>query len=125
MSEEHHVDYHQSLQQTHMEHPLEQQQVLQQQVLDTSMQERTDLMQQQQLQQNQVIMQQTQQYYNAPPSSLPTHYVQELNRYWGEVYSDIEKTKQFKTHKLPLARIKKIMKSDEDVRVRLLKLTFR
>jgi len=96
-----------------LDQPLEQQSITQH-VIDPTISERPEL---NQLQQNQVQLMQGQQFYNAPPSSLPTHYVQELNRYWGEVYQDIEKTKQFKTHKLPLARIKKIMKSDEDVRM--------
>jgi len=58
-----------------------------------------------------------QQYYSAPPSSLPQTYHQELNRHWQEQFKSIENTKAFKRHKLPLARIKKIMKSDEDVRM--------
>lgn len=42
-----------------------------------------------------------------------------IRAFWDRQIQDIEQLteKDFKNHKLPLARIKKIMKSDEDVRV--------
>ncbi|EEF45343.1 nuclear transcription factor Y subunit C-9 [Ricinus communis] len=42
---------------------------------------------------------------------------QELQSFWANQYQDIEQTSDFKNHSLPLARIKKIMKADEDVRM--------
>jgi hypothetical protein len=43
---------------------------------------------------------------------------QKLNSFWKKKTKELESVTDFKTHQLPLARIKKIMKSDEDVRVR-------
>ncbi|WCJ23685.1 nuclear factor Y subunit C3 [Euphorbia peplus] len=42
---------------------------------------------------------------------------QQLQNFWANQYQDIEQTSDFKNHSLPLARIKKIMKADEDVRM--------
>ncbi|KMT13798.1 hypothetical protein BVRB_4g081710 [Beta vulgaris subsp. vulgaris] len=42
---------------------------------------------------------------------------QQLQSFWQSQYQDIEKVSDFKNHSLPLARIKKIMKADEDVRM--------
>ncbi|XP_077237500.1 nuclear transcription factor Y subunit C-3-like [Tasmannia lanceolata] len=42
---------------------------------------------------------------------------QQLQLFWGNQYQEIEQTTDFKNHSLPLARIKKIMKADEDVRM--------
>ncbi|OMO95278.1 Transcription factor CBF/NF-Y/archaeal histone [Corchorus capsularis] len=42
---------------------------------------------------------------------------QQLQRFWENQYQEIEQTTDFKNHSLPLARIKKIMKADEDVRM--------
>jgi nuclear transcription factor Y gamma len=42
---------------------------------------------------------------------------QVLKSFWENQYQDIEKVTDFKNHSLPLARIKKIMKADEDVRM--------
>ncbi|CAK9139233.1 unnamed protein product [Ilex paraguariensis] len=42
---------------------------------------------------------------------------QQLQSFWTSQYQDIEQTTDFKNHSLPLARIKKIMKADEDVRM--------
>ncbi|GAB2277503.1 Nuclear transcription factor Y subunit C-3 [Dionaea muscipula] len=42
---------------------------------------------------------------------------QQLQRFWHDQYQEIEKVTDFKNHSLPLARIKKIMKADEDVRM--------
>jgi hypothetical protein len=45
------------------------------------------------------------------------HKQQILNKFWQERLEEINQQEDFKVHQLPLARIKKIMKSDEDVRV--------
>ena len=42
---------------------------------------------------------------------------QQLQNFWQNQYQEIEQTTDFKNHSLPLARIKKIMKADEDVRM--------
>ncbi|KAI7728241.1 hypothetical protein M8C21_019024 [Ambrosia artemisiifolia] len=42
---------------------------------------------------------------------------QQLQTFWANQYQEIEQTTDFKNHSLPLARIKKIMKADEDVRM--------
>ncbi|XP_043721156.1 nuclear transcription factor Y subunit C-3 [Telopea speciosissima] len=42
---------------------------------------------------------------------------QQLSSFWTDQYREIEQTTDFKNHSLPLARIKKIMKADEDVRM--------
>ncbi|KAF8401647.1 hypothetical protein HHK36_012593 [Tetracentron sinense] len=42
---------------------------------------------------------------------------QQLKSFWANQYQEIEQTTDFKNHSLPLARIKKIMKADEDVRM--------
>lgn len=42
---------------------------------------------------------------------------QQLQTFWANQYQEIEKVTDFKNHSLPLARIKKIMKADEDVRM--------
>ncbi|CAD6246163.1 unnamed protein product [Miscanthus lutarioriparius] len=54
----------------------------------------------------------------APPSSQQgAAAAQQLQLFWAEQYREIEATTDFKNHNLPLARIKKIMKADEDVRM--------
>jgi nuclear transcription factor Y gamma len=40
-----------------------------------------------------------------------------ISLFWQKQMQEIEELEDFKTHSLPLARIKKIMKSDEDVRM--------
>lgn len=40
-----------------------------------------------------------------------------LRAFWAQQQAEMAATTDFKTHNLPLARIKKIMKSDEDVRM--------
>jgi histone H3/H4 len=57
-----------------------------------------------------------------PPPAPPTSQqgaaaAQQLQLFWAEQYREIEATTDFKNHNLPLARIKKIMKADEDVRM--------
>ncbi|XP_026449993.1 nuclear transcription factor Y subunit C-9-like [Papaver somniferum] len=42
---------------------------------------------------------------------------QQLQTFWANQFQEIEQTTDFKNHSLPLARIKKIMKADEDVRM--------
>lgn len=42
---------------------------------------------------------------------------QQLQMFWTNQMQEIEQTNDFKNHSLPLARIKKIMKADEDVRM--------
>jgi len=45
------------------------------------------------------------------------HQHQQLQMFWANQMQEIEQTFDFKNHTLPLARIKKIMKADEDVRM--------
>ncbi|CAM0911006.1 unnamed protein product [Alopecurus aequalis] len=42
---------------------------------------------------------------------------QQLQAFWTEQMAEIEQMSEFKLHSLPLARIKRIMKADEDVRM--------
>ncbi|KAK3418541.1 hypothetical protein EUGRSUZ_H04476 [Eucalyptus grandis] len=42
---------------------------------------------------------------------------QQLQSFWANQYQEIDRVADFKNHSLPLARIKKIMKADEDVRM--------
>ncbi|KAH6777158.1 nuclear factor Y [Perilla frutescens var. frutescens] len=42
---------------------------------------------------------------------------QQLQAFWANQMQEIDQTTDFKNHSLPLARIKKIMKADEDVRM--------
>ncbi|KAA8536884.1 hypothetical protein F0562_029362 [Nyssa sinensis] len=42
---------------------------------------------------------------------------QQVQSFWANQYQEIEKVTDFKNQSLPLARIKKIMKADEDVRM--------
>ena len=56
------------------------------------------------------------------PSSAPFHHLlqqqqQQLQMFWSYQRQEIEQVNDFKNHQLPLARIKKIMKADEDVRM--------
>ncbi|KAJ4866628.1 Nuclear transcription factor Y subunit C-9 [Raphanus sativus] len=62
----------------------------------------------------------------APPGQLAFHQThqqqqqqlaQQLQVFWENQFKEIEKTTDFKNHSLPLARIKKIIKADEDVRM--------
>lgn len=45
------------------------------------------------------------------------HTQQQLQTFWAHQMQEIEQTSDFKNHSLPLSRIKKIMKADEDVRM--------
>ncbi|KAJ8536600.1 hypothetical protein K7X08_035001 [Anisodus acutangulus] len=53
------------------------------------------------------------------PPQPPYHHLiqQQLEMFWNYQRQEIEGVTDFKNHLLPLARIKKIMKSDEDVRM--------
>ncbi|KAH8933364.1 hypothetical protein BDL97_18G027100 [Sphagnum fallax] len=42
---------------------------------------------------------------------------QQLQIFWQQQIQEIEQVNEFRNHQLPLARIKKIMKSDEDVKM--------
>ncbi|XP_038683164.1 nuclear transcription factor Y subunit C-1-like [Tripterygium wilfordii] len=62
--------------------------------------------------------------YPAPaaPTAAPYHHLlqqqqQQLQMFWSYQRQEIEQVNDFKNHQLPLARIKKIMKADEDVRM--------
>jgi len=48
---------------------------------------------------------------------LHHHQKQQIEFFWGNQMQGIEQSVDFRNHSLPLARIKKIMKSDEDVRM--------
>ncbi|KAM0856006.1 hypothetical protein ACQ4PT_049403 [Festuca glaucescens] len=63
--------------------------------------------------QNQLLYEQSQQYQQ----QLQQEHQRQLQQFWVERLSEIEQTTNFKNHALPLARIKKIMKADEDVRM--------
>ncbi|EPS70111.1 hypothetical protein M569_04649 [Genlisea aurea] len=54
-------------------------------------------------------------YPQPPYQSL--HNQQQLQMFWAYQRQEIEHANDFKNHQLPLARIKKIMKADEDVRM--------
>ncbi|GER33865.1 nuclear factor Y [Striga asiatica] len=54
------------------------------------------------------------------PSHLqppPFHQQQQLQAFWAGQMHEVDQAADFKNHSLPLARIKKIMKADEDVRM--------
>ncbi|KAI3463614.1 hypothetical protein Pfo_020277 [Paulownia fortunei] len=58
----------------------------------------------------------------AYPPQLPYQHLlqqqqQQLQMFWTYQRQEIEQVNDFKNHQLPLARIKKIMKADEDVRM--------
>ncbi|PAN22893.1 hypothetical protein PAHAL_4G051500 [Panicum hallii] len=63
--------------------------------------------------QHQIVYQQAQQFHQ----QLQQQQQRQLQQFWDERVADIEQTTDFKNHTLPLARIKKIMKADEDVRM--------
>ncbi|PHU15555.1 Nuclear transcription factor Y subunit C-4 [Capsicum chinense] len=53
-----------------------------------------------------------------PPETPYDHVLQQqLQMFWNYQRQEIEQATDFKNHQLPLARIKKIMKADEDVRM--------
>uniref|UniRef100_A0ACD5ZEY0 Uncharacterized protein n=1 Tax=Avena sativa TaxID=4498 RepID=A0ACD5ZEY0_AVESA len=63
--------------------------------------------------QNQLLYEQSQQFQQQLQQQQQT----QLRQFWAERLSEIEEATDIKTHTLPLARIKKIMKADEDVRM--------
>lgn len=63
--------------------------------------------------QHQVAYQQVQQFHHQQQQ----HQQQQLQAFWANQTLEIEHTSDFRNHSLPLARIKKIMKADEDVRM--------
>ena len=65
----------------------------------------------QQLQQQQLAA------YHMQSHHLAAQHQQQLRMFWQQQMQEIETGSDFKNHQLPLARIKKIMKSDEDVRM--------
>ena len=69
-------------------------------------------------------MQYLQQQQTQQQHSLQHEKLQQLQQFWQQQMNSIEQVQDFKSHTLPLARIKKIMKSDEDVRVSVLPVCF-
>ncbi|KAF8412680.1 hypothetical protein HHK36_000648 [Tetracentron sinense] len=65
--------------------------------------------------QHQLAYQQAQHFHHQQQQQQQQH--QELQVFWANQIQEIEQTTDFKNHSLPLARIKKIMKADEDVRM--------
>ncbi|KAM0850005.1 hypothetical protein ACQ4PT_033432 [Festuca glaucescens] len=63
--------------------------------------------------QHQLVYQQAQQFHQ----QLQQQQQQQLREFWASQMEEIEQAADFKNHTLPLARIKKIMKADEDVRM--------
>uniref|UniRef100_A0A7I4AGS3 Transcription factor CBF/NF-Y/archaeal histone domain-containing protein n=1 Tax=Physcomitrium patens TaxID=3218 RepID=A0A7I4AGS3_PHYPA len=69
-----------------------------------------------------IRLQQQMHYPNhAPHQQQQLHYQQiqkqQLAQFWAQQTQEMEEVNDSKTHQLPLARIKKIMKSDEDVKM--------
>eukprot|EP01098_Paradermamoeba_levis_P014874 TRINITY_DN729_c0_g3_i1.p2 TRINITY_DN729_c0_g3~~TRINITY_DN729_c0_g3_i1.p2 ORF type:complete len:239 (-),score=67.67 TRINITY_DN729_c0_g3_i1:101-817(-) len=56
------------------------------------------------------------QFQQLQQQQLPRQHLQ-LHLFWQRQMQEIDEIEDFKSHHLPLARIKKIMKSDEDVRM--------
>uniref|UniRef100_A0A1D1YX50 Nuclear transcription factor Y subunit C-9 n=1 Tax=Anthurium amnicola TaxID=1678845 RepID=A0A1D1YX50_9ARAE len=52
-----------------------------------------------------------------PPQLLQPQRPPQLQMFWADQCREVEQATDFKNHSLPLARIKKIMKADEDVRM--------
>ncbi|PWZ45174.1 Nuclear transcription factor Y subunit C-4 [Zea mays] len=63
--------------------------------------------------QHQMVYQQAQQFHQ----QLQQQQEQQLREFWTTQMDEIKQANDFKIHTLPLARIKKIMKADEDVRM--------
>ncbi|KAI5055618.1 hypothetical protein GOP47_0029139 [Adiantum capillus-veneris] len=51
------------------------------------------------------------------PMGYQNIHMQQLQHFWATQRQEIEQVTDFKNHQLPLARIKKIMKADEDVKM--------
>lgn len=63
-------------------------------------------------QQQSSALQQQMQYQH-----IQQQHQQQLQLFWQQQMGEVEQATDFKNHQLPLARIKKIMKADEDVRM--------
>eukprot|EP00262_Sarcandra_glabra_P002648 TRINITY_DN13055_c0_g1_i1.p1 TRINITY_DN13055_c0_g1~~TRINITY_DN13055_c0_g1_i1.p1 ORF type:complete len:260 (+),score=63.41 TRINITY_DN13055_c0_g1_i1:162-941(+) len=63
--------------------------------------------------QHQLAYQQVQHFHHQQQQQQ----LQQLRVFWDNQIQEIEQTTDFRNHTLPLARIKKIMKADEDVRM--------
>lgn len=50
-------------------------------------------------------------------SGLSRDHLNQLTKKWKEMYEEIERKREFKRHPAPIARIRKIMKMDEEVRM--------
>eukprot|EP01103_Thecamoeba_quadrilineata_P004835 TRINITY_DN14716_c0_g1_i1.p1 TRINITY_DN14716_c0_g1~~TRINITY_DN14716_c0_g1_i1.p1 ORF type:complete len:274 (-),score=83.02 TRINITY_DN14716_c0_g1_i1:196-981(-) len=74
-------------------------------------------LQQLQQQQNQQQQQFQQQQHQLHQQQLQQNQMNQLHLFWQSQMQEIDETPDFKNHQLPLARIKKIMKSDEDVKM--------
>ncbi|KAH9544293.1 hypothetical protein CY35_13G111200 [Sphagnum magellanicum] len=61
----------------------------------------------------------TQYAHSQPQPQLHYQHLQkqQLQTFWQQQIQEIEQVNEFRNHQLPLARIKKIMKSDEDVKM--------
>ena len=73
--------------------------------------------QQQQQQQQQQAPQNQMQHQTPQQQQLQQQQQQQLRLFWQQQMTEVETATDFKNHQLPLARIKKIMKTDEDVRM--------
>jgi nuclear transcription factor Y, gamma len=62
---------------------------------------------------HQTVFQQAQQLHHQQQQ----YQQEQLQAFWADQMAEIEQTADFKVHSLPLARIKKIMKADEDVKM--------
>ncbi|KAK9090099.1 hypothetical protein Sjap_023276 [Stephania japonica] len=93
-----------------------QQQQQQQQQHQSQHQQLLEQQAQQQAQQ-QAYPQQAPQQAGQPFQQLLQQQQQQLQLFWTYQRSEIEQVNDFRNHQLPLARIKKIMKADEDVRM--------
>lgn len=79
-----------------------------------------DAQEQQQHQQQQIPQGMGQSYQMTSIPGGTTTFQHLINHFWAQQYHQIEQGNvDFKTHNLPLARIKKVMKTDEDVRMRM------
>eukprot|EP00854_Cymbomonas_tetramitiformis_P013156 gene13156-15535_t len=81
------------------------------------MQHHQQLAAQQRYQQVLYQQHQLQQAHQLQYQQLHQQHRQQLQHFWQQQMQEIEQVSDFKNHQLPLARIKKIMKSDEEVRM--------
>lgn len=58
-----------------------------------------------------------------PPTASAGQPVFDLNKFWQEEMNNADNfDSDFKNHALPLARIKKVMKTDQEVKVKVIKM---